>query len=388
MAATLSKIFNEEQYADKAIEAVLKSNSKWGSRDRAFVAENVYEVVRHYRLLAYCAEREPTTQDEWTTLVGIRLMLEGEALPDWDIFTYVNKHRNDILRNLEEARKVFKIKESITDWMDEIGRNELGDAWEATMTALNQPASLVIRANTLKTNASDLSALLLLKDIENEQGEGDSIIIEKRANLFSLPEFKAGLFEVQDCSSQLVAPFLGVEPGMRVVDACAGAGGKTLHMAALMKNKGRIIALDTEAWKLEELRRRARRAGVDIIETRLIESTKTIKRLQGHADRLLLDVPCSGLGVLRRNPDAKWKLSQSFLNRVLMTQQDILESYPQMLKPDGQMVYATCSVLPSENSGQVSRLIGKGHFQLLKERVVLPQEGFDGFYMAAIGRKQ
>ena len=141
--------------------------------------------------------------------------------------------------------------------------------------------------------------------------------MEERQNIFTRQQFKDGLFEVQDAGSQLIAPFIQPLSGQRVIDACAGGGGKTLHLAALMQNKGRIIALDTEAWKLDELKKRARRAGAsDIIETRVIDSSKVIKRLENSADRVLLDVPCSGLGVLRRNPDAKWKLSPEFIEEV------------------------------------------------------------------------
>lgn len=172
-----------------------------------------------------------------------------------------------------------------------------------------------------------------------------------------MPAFKQGLFEVHDAASQMVAPLLEVAPGMRVIDGCAGAGGKTLHIAALMQNKGKILALDVHDWKLAELRKRAARAGVDIAETRTIESSKTIKRLAGHADRLLLDVPCSGPGVLRRNPDAKWKLSEKEIDRLAAEQQDLLIRYSNMVKPGGKLVYATCSILPSANEKQIQRFL-------------------------------
>jgi len=169
-----------------------------------------------------------------------------------------------------------------------------------------------------------------------------------------------------------------------VIDACAGGGGKTLHLAALMQNKGRIIALDTENWKLEELKKRARRAGAsNMIETRLIESSKTIKRLENSADRLLLDVPCSGLGVLKRNPDAKWKLSLESIEKVKELQQKILNDYLFMLKPGGLMVYSTCSILPSENERQIDKILAeRKELQLIKQKMLYPSQGYDGFYMA------
>src|SRR5690606_31146175 len=177
----------------------------------------------------------------------------------------------------------------------------------------------------------------------------DALILDERTNVFRNPAFKEGMFEVQDASSQLVAQALAVEPGMRVIDACAGAGGKSLHIASLMQNKGKVLSMDIEEWKLQQTKLRARRDGVSIIERKVIEGSKTIKRMKETADRLLLDVPCSGLGVLRRNPDTKWKLTEESIEKVRKTQQEILQSYPSMVKPGGQMVYATCSILPSEN---------------------------------------
>ena len=177
---------------------------------------------------------------------------------------------------------------------------------------------------------------------------------------------------------------------MRVVDACAGAGGKTLHIASLMENKGQIIAMDIYGNKLHELKRRAKRNGAHNIETRVIDSTKVIKKLYDKADRVLIDSPCSGLGVLRRNPDAKWKLQPDFLDNIRKTQQDIIQQYSKMVKPKGKLVYATCSVLPSENQNQVKEFLkseaGSG-FTLLKEKKVLSHKsGFDGFYMALLER--
>jgi 16S rRNA (cytosine967-C5)-methyltransferase len=177
-----------------------------------------------------------------------------------------------------------------------------------------------------------------------------------------------------------------------VVDTCAGAGGKTLHLAALMENKGQIIATDIYGNKLKELKRRAKRAGAHNIDPRAIDSTKVIKKLYGTADRVLIDSPCSGLGVLSRNPDAKWKLQPEFIDRLIKTQAEIIETYSRIVKPGGKMVYATCSVLPSENEKQVENFLknteeGK-KFKLVKEQKILSSEtGFDGFYMALLEKK-
>jgi 16S rRNA (cytosine967-C5)-methyltransferase len=196
------------------------------------------------------------------------------------------------------------------------------------------------------------------------------------------------LFEQQDAGSQKVAAALAVEPGMRVIDACAGAGGKTLHIAAAMQGKGRLIAMDVEQWKLENLKERARRAGAHNIETRVIEDSKTIKRLKESADRVLLDVPCSGLGVLKRNPDTKWKDTAERLAPLVKLQAEILESYSRMVKVGGILVYATCSILPMENRHQIDAFLAKNdRFRLIEDETISPADtGFDGFYLARLER--
>jgi 16S rRNA (cytosine967-C5)-methyltransferase len=185
---------------------------------------------------------------------------------------------------------------------------------------------------------------------------------------------------------------MNLEPGLRVVDACAGAGGKTLHIASLMENKGQIIALDIYGNKLNELKRRAKRNGAFNIETRAIETTKVIKKLYDQADRVLIDAPCSGLGVLRRNPDAKWKLQPEFIEEIKKTQQDILQQYSRIVKPGGQLVYATCSILPSENEKQIQDFLasefGKEFTFARDKKVLSHKSGYDGFYMALLEREK
>ena len=379
----LQQIFSENSYADKVIERILKQNPRWGSHDRRFIAESTYEIVRWYRLLK---EASGDSEPSFWKLFGTWCIVNEIELPGWSEFE--NTDAEKILNNYEKLKSIRKIRESIPDWLDEIGSNELGKEWDKEIEALNQQAKVVLRVNTLKTTKEHLQKLLADQQIETESISKfpDALILKKRQSVFQLKEFKEGLFELQDASSQVVGTFLNAEPGMRIIDACAGGGGKTLHLAALMKNKGRIIAMDVEQWKLEELKKRARRAGAGNIETKLIESGKTIKRLSESADRLLLDVPCSGLGVLKRNPDAKWKLSLDFIEKVKTMQQEILNSYCSMLKPGGIMVYATCSLLASENEKQVQNFINeqKDSFELLEEKRIMPSEGFDGFYMARL----
>ncbi|MCB9353832.1 MAG: RNA methyltransferase [Lewinellaceae bacterium] len=390
VAQALFAIFRENRHADKVIEYTLRHNPKAGSRDRAFIAENTYEIVRYYRLYTALLGREPADEADFWALIGIHVVASGLYLPDWREFSGLNP--GTLKKGLEQARQQRKLRESIPDWLDALGERELGGQWEETLSWLNRPAQVVLRTNRLKTDRSALQKALHAEGIETQAaGESDALVLVRRQNVFQTKAFKKGLFEVQDFSSQQVAPLLAPEPGMRVVDACAGGGGKTLHLAALLQNRGSLIALDTLAWKLDALRLRARRAGATNIETRSIENRKVIKRLYGSADRLLLDVPCSGLGVLRRNPDSKWKLQATFIDELRTVQQDILQSYSPIVKPGGRMVYATCSILPSENNEQIKQFLNSeagASFSLLEEKRILPQdEGFDGFYLALLERK-
>jgi len=386
----LSYIFYENKYVDKVIERSLRSNPKWGSRDRAFIAETTYDIVRWWRLYQYCLygseEMRMPKLFEMYRIIAVHLLLNNIDLPDWKEFDGVDAKK--IIYFSNQAKNIRKIKNSIPDWLDELGFISLGEKWDNEMAALNQPAPLVLRVNALKTDKASLQKIFNDKKIKASfiPGHKDALLIYNRQNLFNHEEFKDGLFEVQDASSQLVAEMLQVLPGMRVIDACAGAGGKTLHLAALMQNKGRIISMDTEQWKLDELKKRARRAGVNNLETRLIEGAKSIKKSEASAERLLLDVPCSGLGVMKRNPDAKWKLQNDFIEKIKRVQADILEQYAVMLKPGGHMVYATCSILPAENNLQVAAFLDKNkNFILEEEKHIFPAEsGFDGFYMARL----
>jgi 16S rRNA (cytosine967-C5)-methyltransferase len=387
-------IFNEQNYADKVIQQLLKRDKRWGSRDRGFVAETTYDIVRWKRLYAKIANvKEPFSRDDLWRVFAVWATLKGIKLPDWKYFE--NTPTRKIKGKFDELSKIRKYRESIPDWIDEQGLKELGDGlWTKELAALNKQAEVILRVNTLKTNKADLQLKLQSENIETDvlPNHTDALKLKERSNVFITEAFKNGWFEVQDASSQLVAAFLDVKPGMKVVDACAGAGGKTLHLASFMENKGQIIAMDIYESKLKKLKVRARRAGAHNIDLKVIESTKPIKKLYDKADRVLIDAPCSGLGVLRRNPDSKWKLEPEFLDNIKNTQQDILVQYSRMVKPGGKMVYATCSVLPSENQEQVQKFLtsdlGKEFIFVKDKKVLAHKSGYDGFYMALLERKQ
>lgn len=389
----LNFIFNENEYADKVVEKVLKYDKRWGARDRAFIAETTYDIVRWKRLYTEIAEvKAPFKRPDLFRIWAVWAVLRGIELPDWKQIEPTPTRR--IKGKFDELSKIRKFRESVPDWLDELGEEALGEElWTKELHALNEQADVILRANTLKTTPIKLHDILLELNVDTDfiKGYPSALKLKERSNVFTTDAFKEGLFEVQDASSQLVAEFLDVKPGQRVIDTCAGAGGKTLHLAALMENKGQLIALDIYARKLTELKRRAKRAGAHNVETREIDSTKVIKKLHNSADRVLIDAPCTGLGVLRRNPDAKWKMQPDFLEKVIATQKQILSDYSKMVKPGGKLVYATCSILPQENKDQVKTFLeseeGKDFILIRDKNIYASVEGFDGFYMALLQRK-
>ncbi|WP_196894610.1 RsmB/NOP family class I SAM-dependent RNA methyltransferase [Aureivirga marina] len=388
---SLDLIFNQGYYADQVVSKALKKDKRWGARDRHFVAETIYEIVRWKRLYNEIAgTKNHFTRENLWKIFAVWAVLNEVQLPDWKYF------ENTPVRRIRGRNNEFQnnraIRESIPEWMDKVAVEELGvERWEKELKALNKQAPVVLRTNTLKTNKLFLQKDLDSIDIQTKTLDEypQALELVERKNVFMTEIFKKGHFEVQDASSQLVAEYLDVKPGMRIVDTCAGAGGKTLHLAALSENKGQIIAMDIYKHKLAELKKRAKRSGAHNIETRVIDSTKAIKKLKGKADRVLIDAPCSGFGVIKRNPDSKWKLEESFLDRIRATQAEILDRYSQMVKPGGKMVYATCSILPSENEKQVEKFLeNHPEFKFVKDRKVSATEGYDGFYMALLEKSE
>ncbi len=384
-------------YPDKVIERRFKAHPKWGARDRRQFAETVYEIIRwwrwHWHLAGLpdidCLVPDKITKNRVWLVWGAFWISKTKQVPDFP--TCESLKVEDVEERAEE-RVAPAIRASVPDWLNKMGKSEIGEEWPDLLRALNRPADVFLRANTTKIQVKPLAINLLKEEIETKPVPDlpDALVLVKRQSIFRSTCFQHGLFEVQDGGSQMIAPFLQVEPGMRVIDACAGAGGKALHLACLMKNQGLITALDVHDYKLDELRKRFRRNQVTIIEPKLITGPHIIAQLRNKADRVLLDVPCSGMGVLRRNPDAKWKLRPEEIVRLKKLQAEILRDYSQMVKPGGKLVYATCSVLPGENQHQVAAFLKEhgAEWTLEEERTWTPNKnGFDGFYAARLARK-
>ena len=307
----------------------------------------------------------------------------------------------------EDPLDALAAETSLPRWLAKLWREQLGVAeTRALATALNQRAPLTVRANLLKSSRDELLAILRTEGsrVEPTRFSPWGVTFTGRTNVFALRAFKEGLFEVQDEGSQLIALACEARPGQLVVDACAGAGGKALALASEMHNKGRLVACDRDGRRLDELRPRARRAGVHNWEARSVpeSSDARIADLRGSADVVLVDAPCSGLGALRRNPDARWRLEVDEVDSFPPRQREILERYAQLVKVAGRLVYATCSINRGENEEvRASFLSAHPEFeptQVLPEATglgagaevqLLPhRHGSDGFYIAAMRRSR
>ncbi|HNT22135.1 MAG TPA: RsmB/NOP family class I SAM-dependent RNA methyltransferase [Saprospiraceae bacterium] len=387
VVSCLDAVFRNHKPADRVLEKCFKDHPGFGKRDRSFIAEHVYDITRNYLLIASAF---PQYVDFWE-IFGAWLVIQGRDLPDWREFDRL--HQTRIGSRIPGLVKNPALKYSIPPELDAYGHRALGDRWYAEMAAMHQAAPLVIRVNTLKSNPMQVMDFFREQQVPLhliDPSLPEALQIDQRINLFATRAFREGWIEIQDYSSQQVAHFIRPDPGMRLIDACAGGGGKSLHLAARMANKGRIISLDIEEYKLKNLKARAKRAGAGIIESRLIENNKIIKRLESSADAVLLDVPCSGSGVLRRNPDAKYRITPDYIAQLVAKQKDILASYCKMVMPGGLLFYVTCSLFPEENEIQVHNFLTEHEgFELIEDRHLWPSEcGYDSFYMAKIKRRE
>jgi 16S rRNA (cytosine967-C5)-methyltransferase len=385
--AALKEVFISDKKSDQVVPAVLKANPKWGSRDRSFVAQNSYEIVRNKRLILHCMEYEGEINEEaLQSMIGTWLTIKG-LIDNSDFFNGLD------IKNIKNLALVSdpKIKFSMPDELNAYIIGELGEgAWYKELEAMSVPAEVYLRVNLNRITREKVQNLLKSQGIETEvvNGVQGALRLLKRSNISSSEVFRKGFFEIQDAGSQLISEFLNPIPGSMVIDACAGAGGKTLHLADIMQNKGQIVAMDVEVSKLNELQNRVLRNKVSIISSELVNNA-ALDKYKEKADYLLLDVPCSGLGVIKRNPDSKEKLTLDFIEEIKQVQQNILSTYSSMLKKGGELVYATCSLLPSENRMQVDQFLStNAEFELIKDKQIWPSEtGFDGFYMALLKRK-
>jgi 16S rRNA (cytosine967-C5)-methyltransferase len=411
--------------ADKMLQSYFTSHRYIGSKDRGQVSELVYWVLRHKAALEWWLDR-CNQRVHGRTYVLAAVVLRKEYNPT-SILSIVKDSQysppplneeelamaDTLMRHdIEHPEMPMPSRLNYPEWMDSLLEESFGTEKEAAMRAMNEQASTDLRVNTLKTNREALIGKLNSEGFECEATTLSpvGVRLKKRGPIFTSETFKRGWFEVQDEGSQMVALLVDAQPGHRVIDFCAGAGGKTLAMAAQMKNKGRILAFDTSEKRLAQITPRIRRAGADNIQTHIISSEHDayIKRHKQTADRVLVDAPCSGSGTWRRNPDLKWRFSRKDLDEVLAVQQSILQSALRLVKPGGLLVYATCSVLKEENEKQIEQVLKTvNNFKVVcaekmwdKNPVsdepgpvsylsLTPHEdGVDGFFAAVLQREQ
>ena len=386
----LEMILKDKKALKSSLKQLLKTNRNWGSRDRRFIGEAVLEIIRWKRKFSEMGKLDPKLDRYYWNLLGVWILYKDIPLPDWENFSEINK--KSINFKLNPKSKSRAIKQSIPDWLDDLGIKSFGKTlWEKEIESLNETAPLVLRVNIFRTTTEKLQNIFKKKyAIESKKTPEYpyALFLDKHRKLDHLELFRKGWFEIQDANSQRVSVFAAPKPGMTVIDACAGAGGKTLHMANIMQNKGSIIALDPNNKKLEQLKIRIKRNGIRIVTVHNSNNEDYIKKYKTNADLVLIDAPCSGLGVLRRNPAAKWQMNPNNIQKLIYIQQEILQKQSIYVKKGGILVYSTCSFFPNENENQIKNFLttslGKSFYLEKEETLLTHQSKGDGFYMAKL----
>ncbi|MDA8389620.1 MAG: RsmB/NOP family class I SAM-dependent RNA methyltransferase [Gammaproteobacteria bacterium] len=345
----LAQVLRGPGAADAIMERFFRAHKSLGGRERGQVAEITYGCLRHYRrLTAIAGDTAPLA------VVGAYLAAI-DGLSERALAALGLRGADGLVTAARtQSHWPWPVTASVPDWLADQLTQALGaDEAQALARAWLEPAPLDIRCNTIRGDRASLMAHLQAEKEELQPTPYSPWGLRRssRAPLFRTAAFREGRFEVQDEASQLIAPLLEVRRGERVVDFCAGAGGKTLHIGALMGNGGTLYAFDTSIKRLDRMRARIARAGLDNIRIQAISGhlDQKVKRLHGKIDRVLVDAPCSGTGTLRRSPDIKWRVTPAAVARLADEALAILVAAAQLVRPGGRLVYATCSVLPAEN---------------------------------------
>jgi 16S rRNA (cytosine967-C5)-methyltransferase len=345
----LRQVLKLDQPADAVVSAFFRKHRGLGPRERHTLAETTYTVLRQRLLLAHLAQSGSGALERRLAALawqGSDTFLRGALGPQ------EQKWLAEV-KAIDVAGLPEKLRHNLPDWLAALLKNELGDDFWPLVAALDRPAPLDLRVNLLKARRDEVQAALAAAGIEAAPAPYSpwGLRVQGKPALHKLEVFTGGQVEVQDEGSQLLAALLAPRRGEMVVDFCAGAGGKTLALGALMRNTGRLYAFDVSGHRLDALKPRLARSGLSNVYPAQIahERDDRVKRLAGKIDRVLVDAPCSGLGTLRRNPDLKWRQSPKALAELEAKQRDILASAARLVKPGGRLVYATCSLLRSEN---------------------------------------
>jgi 16S rRNA (cytosine967-C5)-methyltransferase len=419
------------QPADAVVREFMRSRHYLGSRDRRFITEALFGMLRNYRMLdarvrAASTRISPgplpstslTLYAAYVLSAGSqeRSSLEADITPLWNTFlrevnpasvllalSEVDPLADPAIAPAERLGLAHSFPEFIVrEWLDRYGEAEAG----ALCTALNQPAPTTARVNTLKTTVAECLERLAAEGVAGKPTRISpaGIVLDRRVNIQALPSFKSGWFEMQDEGSQLIGFLASPPAGGIVVDACSGGGGKTLHLAALMENRGHLAAVEVSDRRLGDIRERIRRAGVDIVTLHSADRDG-LESWQGTADVVLVDAPCTGTGTFRRNPGMKSRTTAEQRDALAGIQRQVLQRYADFVRPGGRLVYSTCSLLQKENESVVEEFLrSRPDFSivpaagLLHSLTILPEEngdflhlfphrhGTDGFFAAVVSR--
>jgi len=422
LRATLLELWQRTRmdwgFVTDRLATTFRKESWIGGHDRRFLSETLYGMVRHLRRIDLALERARKTKKpprDIERLIAL-LVLEGlieparaaKAEPDLDWRAALGV--DEAIAGERKLTTRIALASSLPDWLATKLVADWGDEAEALARSLNERAPMTVRANLLVTDRDKLAAELKASKLETHAGtySDTALIVDSRTNLFALDAFKRGAMEAQDEGSQLLAELAHPPSGKGlVIDYCAGAGGKTLAIAARLGNRGRVIASDVDGKKLEELRRRARRATVSNAQAVQIDPTRNdawpreLEAAKGKADVVFVDAPCSGIGALRRNPEARWRMREADIAGFVAKQQAIMRAAVELAAPGGRVIYATCSLLKDENDGvatqiagvepvPLSEVIGAERAQALGRDgafcVAPHRHGTDGFYARVMKR--
>ena len=418
---TLYKIDKEEAYSNIALNEELKfNNKKLNEKDIGFISQIVYGVTNWKLTLDEIIKKHSKIKLKKISpfilnilRMGIYQIIFLDKVPKSAAVNesvnlakrYGNKgsigYVNAILRKVtkEDYSELFKIDDkvemisktqSMPIWIvEELLKNNKIEEVEQICKNLNLSSNLSIRVNTLKTTKEDLKHKLLCKNIECEDGNlEDFLILKNLKNIENLEEFKEGLFTIQDESAGLAALTLEPKEGENILDACSSPGGKTTYLAQIMNNKGKIEAWDIYEHRLKLVEENGARLGITIIETKLNDATIYDKQNENKYDKILLDVPCLGIGVIKRKPDIKWKKQKEDVEKIQEIQLQILENCSKYLKVGGILLYSTCSILESENEEVIQKFLRESNqgknFKKINMIPIKPSENQDGFFICKL----
>lgn len=415
-AMLLTDMLDFDKPADAKMSAFFRNNRDLGNKERAFIAESVYGVIRRLRYLStVTANDEKDPDDARKLILAWLLRVQGRSLRDLDsMLTEQQKEWAVAIKAKSTADLPLAVQADVRDWLWEKLVKQYGESEALTIgRSMLEQATLDLRVNTMKASPAEVLEKMIAENINNENTISTmpyspiGIRMPNRLGISKHVLFTEGKIEVQDEGSQLLSYLVAPKRGQMVADLCAGAGGKTLALGALMRNTGRLYAFDVSEKRLNNLGKRLKRSGLSNLNAQLInnENDLKLKRLNGKFDRVLVDAPCSGLGTLRRNPDLKWRQTEQDVMELNIKQKNILSRAAKLTKEGGRVVYATCSLLREENESVAEAFLDSNpDFTLVPANEVLAQQqinldtgkylnllphlhGTDGFF-AAVFEKQ